>query len=214
MRVFFALQLDAAVKAVFHSGMNKISLWFLILTFAAGVMRGQDAAAQQQIDKLTGQIQDLLEAQAQHGRSLDTLNREISELREKVNTPVLNSSASRDDLKALAEKVQEIDRKRQEDRELILKEIEKLGKLAAVPTPHSKPSVPKRADDTSSASAGQQKGFEYSVKAGDSLGAIAKAYHDQGVKVTAAQILKANPGLDANKLYVGKKIFIPDPSAK
>jgi phage tail protein X len=28
------------------------------------------------------------------------------------------------------------------------------------------------------------------------------------------EILAANPGLDANKLYVGKKIFIPDPSAK
>jgi len=34
------------------------------------------------------------------------------------------------------------------------------------------------------------------------------------VKVTTAQLLKANPGLDATKLYVGKKVFIPDPNAK
>jgi LysM repeat protein len=32
--------------------------------------------------------------------------------------------------------------------------------------------------------------------------------------VTKAQIIAANPGLDPNKLYVGKKIFIPDPNAK
>jgi phage tail protein X len=32
--------------------------------------------------------------------------------------------------------------------------------------------------------------------------------------VTTAQILAANPGLNPNSLIVGKKIFIPDPSAK
>ena len=46
------------------------------------------------------------------------------------------------------------------------------------------------------------------------LEAMWKAYRDKGVKVTTAQVLKANPTLDANKLYVGKKIFIPDPAAK
>ena len=52
------------------------------------------------------------------------------------------------------------------------------------------------------------------MQPGDSLGAIAKAYRDQGVKVTTKDILNANPGLDPTKLYVGKKIFIPDPDAK
>jgi len=52
------------------------------------------------------------------------------------------------------------------------------------------------------------------VKDGDTLGGIAKKYKSQGVKVTTTQILKANPGLNPNALYVGKKIFIPDPNAK
>ncbi len=41
----------------------------------------------------------------------------------------MSDSASRDDLKALAAQVQEIDKKRQDDRDLILKELENLGKV-------------------------------------------------------------------------------------
>jgi nucleoid-associated protein YgaU len=52
------------------------------------------------------------------------------------------------------------------------------------------------------------------VQKGDTLPAIAKAYREQGVKVTTTQILKANPGIDANKILIGQKIFIPDPNAK
>jgi nucleoid-associated protein YgaU len=75
--------------------------------------------------------------------------------------------------------------------------------------------VAKPAEDNSApVAATPQNGYEYTVKAGDSLSAIAKAYRDQGVKVTTTQILKANPGLDANKLFSGKKIFIPDAAAK
>ncbi len=59
-----------------------------------------------------------------------------------------------------------------------------------------------------------QKGYEYKVQAGDTIAAIAKAYRAQGVKVTTDDILKANPKVDPTKLYVGQKIFIPDPNAK
>jgi hypothetical protein len=44
------------------------------------------------------------------------------------------------------------------------------------------------------------------------LSAIAKAYRAQNIKVTADQILKANPGLDPKSLVVGKKIFSPAPA--
>ena len=206
-------EFDAGAFRVFHSGMKRIALWFLALTFAVCAVRGQDAATQQQIDKLSGQMQDLLEAQAQQGKRMDALMKDISELREKVTAPQVSDSASREDLKKLAEQVQEIDKKRQDDRELILKNLEKLGKIAAAPAHVSTPVKPKQGDDAP-VQAVPQNGYEYTIKAGDSPSAIAKAYRDQGVKVTTAQILKANPGLDANKLFVGKKIFIPDPNAK
>ena len=194
--------------------MKKTLLWLGILIFAVSLTRAQDAGTQQQIDKLSGQIQDLLAAQEQQGKRLDALEKQISELTDKVNMPAVSDSASRADLKTLATQVQEIDKKRQDDRDLILKEIEKLGKMSVGTTPHkSPPSLAKPADDTA-APATPQKGYEYQVKAGDTVGAIAKAYRDQGVKVTASQILKANPKLDPAKIYVGQKIFIPDPNAK
>ena len=59
---------------------------------------------------------------------------------------------------------------------------------------------------------GPQKGYDYTIQRGDTLLAIAKAYREQGIKVTTDQILKANPGLDPKSLIVGKKIFIPAPA--
>lgn len=186
-----------------------------MLVFTTSLALAQENATQQQIEKLSGQIQDLLEAQAQQGKRLDALDKKINDLAEKVNTPQVSDSASRDDLKKLAEQVQEIEQKRKADRELILKEIDKLGRVAAgTPTrvKNTTSTTTKPTDD--SAPAGPQKGHPYTVQPGDSLGAIAKAYRDQGVKVTTKDILNANPGLDPTKLYVGKKIFIPDPDAK
>jgi LysM repeat protein len=201
--------------------MKRISFLILFAALATTPVFGQDTAAQQQIDKLTGAIQDLNATLGKQDQALAELRQEISELREKVNTPQVNDSASRDDLKKLAEQVQEIDKKRQADRELILKEIDRLGKAvvaaAAVPTHIStKPSNPKpAADDTDTAApATPQNGYEYVVQKGDSLSAIAKAYRAKGVKVTTSQIIKANPGLSAVTLYSGKKIFIPDANAK
>src|SRR5271166_3022519 len=104
--------------------MRKISLWLFILTFTICAARGQDAATQQQLDKLSGQIQDMLETQAAQTRRLDALEKEIGDLRDKLNQPATataGDSASADDLKKLAAQVQEIDRKRQADNEQILK---------------------------------------------------------------------------------------------
>ena len=196
--------------------MKKILFCLGILIFAVSFAPAQDAGTQAQIDKLSGQIQDLLAAQEQQTKQLAALQKDISELRDKVNTPPVNNSASADDLKTLATQVQDIDKKRQADRELILKQIEQLGKVAAVPPVKMKPTAKPAPDDTTAtpAPATPQKGYEYTVKSGDTIGLIAKAYREQGVKVTTTQILKANPGLDATKLYVGKKVFIPDPNAK
>lgn len=190
-------------------------LFSVFVALAAGSTVFAQDATQQQIDKLSGQIQDLLAAQEQQTKKLDALSKELSTLRDKVNAPQVSDSASREDLKNLAEKVQEIDKKRAADRQLILKEIEKLGKVAAGGSTATHRPAPKAEEDPGdTAPATPQKGYYYTVQSGDTLAAIAKAYGEQGVKVSVSQLLKANPGLDASKLYVGKKIFIPDPNAK
>jgi LysM repeat protein len=194
--------------------MKKISLWLFILAFTVSMARGQEDATQQQIDRLNGQIQDLLEAQATQAKRIDALEKEIGGLRDQLNQP--GATANEDDLKKLAEQVREIDKKRQEDNERVLKELERLEKaLGASPTgrktaPNVSTTTP--TDNPGTVVGVPQKGYDYVVHNGDTLSAIAKAYHDQGIKVTTDQILKANPGLDPNGLKVGRKIFIPAPT--
>jgi LysM repeat protein len=189
-----------------------VSLAVLALSTAFG----QDAT-QQQIDKLSGQIQDLLAAQERQTKQIAALEKEVSDLREKVSAPQVSDSASREDLKNLAEQVREVDKNRQADRKLILKEIEKLGRVAAGGgSPATSHKAPPKADDDSAAAAPSipQNGYYYTVKSGDTIAAIAKAYNEQGVKVTIPEILKANPKVDPAKLLVGQKVFIPDANAK
>jgi len=183
--------------------------------FAAAPARAQDAATQQQIDKLSGQIQDLLDAQAAQDKRIEALEKQIVDLGDKLNQPAANNYASADDLAKLAGQVQELAKKQQDDNDLILKELEKLDRNGGFSTTsHGAPDVSMPTTPDNITPAGPQKGYYYTIAPNDTVSAIAKAYRAQGVKVTTDQILKANPGLDPKNLIVGKKIFIPDPNAK
>jgi LysM repeat protein len=197
--------------------MKRFLVWFLILSFSMTVaMRAQDTAAQQQIDKLSGQVQDLMDAQVAQGKRIEVLEKEIGDLQGQANQPAANTANS-DDLKKLAEQVQEIDKKRQEDNDRVLKELERLEKSLGASSSHRSPPnittdiTPISGHSTTSTS-GPQNGYDYTIQRGDTLLAIAKAYRAQGIKVTTDQILKANPGLDAKNMKVGQKIFIPAPA--
>lgn len=198
--------------------MRKILLGLLIFTsaaFTAAPARAQDTATQQQLDKLSGQIQDLLDAQAAQDKRIGALEKQVSDLSGKLSQPAANNYASADDLKNLAEQVQELAKKQQDDNDLILKEFEKLAKGGGISPVHN-PS-PNVADTTNNPGSGvPQKGFYYTIQEHDTPSAIAKAYRDseKHIKVSADDILKANPGLDPKHLVVGKTIFIPDPGAK
>ncbi len=198
--------------------MKRILFAVLLAVFTATVaVRAQDSGTQQQIDKIFGMIQDVQAAQELQTKKMAALEKDIADLRDKVNTPAANpDNASAADLKNLAEKVQEIDKKRAADRELILNQIKDLGKsVAGAPVKPVKNKVTPLPPEGDTATAGApQTGHNYIVQKGDTLPAIAKAYREQGVKVTTTQILKANPGIDANKILIGQKIFIPDPNAK
>jgi nucleoid-associated protein YgaU len=185
--------------------------WITLFLFAGACLttsslRAQDAAIEERLNQLNGLVQDLLEDKAAQRKQVEGLAREIASLREQQNQPN-TTYAMQEDLKHLAEKVQEIDRKREADRELILKEMGKLAKsLAAAP-----PKRPKATAPDPSPSPTAEKGFEYIIQSGDTLSAIATAYGEQNIKVTTKQILQANPGLDEKRLRVGQKIFIPAP---
>lgn len=212
--------------------MRTISIWLCIFTLAAVAAHrahAQDAATQAQLDKLSGEIQDVQDSLAQQDKRITALEQKISDLQEKTSQPTGNDYASTDDLKKLAEQVQEIDKKRQEDNQKILEAIEKLArgggfhnpslnnppstshKPSAINPPPTPPGPTPIGNTSEQTSSGPQQGFYYTIAPGNTLSAIAKAYRAQGVKVTVDDILKANPGLNPNALYVKEKIFIPAP---
>ena len=184
--------------------MKRISFFLTLALLVPPVLvRAQDAATEERLNKLSAQIQDLIDAKNSQNKQIDELARALEALQQQINKP--NASyASQEDVKLLAEKLQEIDRKRLDDNERILKELKNLSTAAIRPAPprpaaSDSPPVP-------------SKGYEYVIQQGDTLHVIIAAYKEKNIKITLDQILKANPGLKPEKLRVGQKIFIPAPT--
>jgi LysM repeat protein len=193
--------------------MKRISLLLVTLAlWTAPGLRGQDAATEERLNKLAGQIDNLVEGQQALKRQIEALAKELDNLRAEAGKPK-GDYASAEDLKRVADAVKEVDRKRIEDSERIQTELKKLGKtLATAPAPVKKAPPTSTSDpgDTTKSSK-SDTGFEYIVKSGDSLSAIVKAYHDKHINVSMNDILKANPNLVPEKMKVDQKIWIPAP---
>jgi len=186
---------------------------YFLLTTAALMMtplaRAEDAAMEERVNQLNGKIEDLIAGLEAQKKVISELRKEIEGLRDQQNKPS-TAYATHDDVKRLAETVKEVDRKRIDDNEKVQSALLKLSKTLATPPPKpvrtqtSTPETeaPKRSDD---------KGFEYTIKSGDNLSTIVKLYKEQNIKITTDQIMKANPGLQPDKLKIGQKIFIPAP---
>lgn len=195
--------------------MKRIAIFVLGLALiGAPGLRAQDAATDERLNKLAGQIQDLQSSQEAITRKLEGLAKEFESLRGQLDKPAGNF-ASDEDLKRLADTVKEIDRKRLDDYEKIRTELKSLGKTLVASTPSArKISAPAPTEVASNDKSNvPDKGFEYQVKRGDTLSIIVQAYRDNNIKVTMNQILKANPGLKPEKMHVGQKIFIPAPQS-
>ena len=161
-------------------------------------------------------VQHLQEASDIQRKQIDALAKEIAALREQQSKPN-TSYASQEDLKRLADAFKELDKKREADKQLILKEIEKLGATIASP-PQAKKNTPKEPTapvdkaGPRGAPPANEKGYKYIILPNDNLIGIAKKYNAElGLKLTPEQILKANPGLEERKLIVGQPIWIPAP---
>lgn len=179
--------------------------------------RAQDAATQERLGKLSGQIDDLIAAKTEQDKQIAALAKEVEALRAQLERPTPNAASS-EDLKRLASAIREVDQKRVEDNEKIRAELQKLAKNLAGPLPPLKKSSPGNSTSNQPPAVDKtgppDKYFEYVIQRGDTLSLIAKAYKDKQIPVTVDQILKANPGLRADRLVPGKKIFIPPPEAK
>jgi hypothetical protein len=197
------------------------------LTCWAGIalLRAQDAstiadrqAVEERYQQLVGKVQDLAETQQAQAKRIDALTEELRLVRTELGKPNADL-VQRDELRKLAEQVKEIDTKREDDKNLILSEIKKLGKTTAVsggkpivkskPDNNVDPGANKSADKTADTN---YEGFEHTVKSGETLIAIIQAYNkENSLKLTVDQVLKhpINAGVKPEKLRVGQKIFIP-----
>jgi len=193
--------------------MKRIS--FLITALAlctAPAVRAQDAATQERLDKLAGRIEDLTASQEALKKQISDLSHELESMREQLGKP--NTSYVRqEDLSRLESDIKAVDQKRMDDAEKVRTELQKLRNAVAAPPPSTRkaPAAKQKETPTAATPATNDKGFEYKIKSGDTLDAIALAYKEKNIKVTVAQILANNPGLKAERLKVGQTIFIPAP---
>jgi LysM repeat protein len=174
----------------------------------------QDAATQERLDKLSGQIDGLIEGQQALKKQVDALARDLDNLREQVGKPTGNY-ATMEQLKGLVKSIEEVDQKRVEDAKTVRNELLKLGRSLSAPAPASKRTIATDQPENSNSQKANQddSGFWHVVKSGDTLSTISQAYREKNIKVSVEQIIKANPGLKPESLRVGKKIWIPAPQS-
>ena len=194
------------------------------------VQAADDPAAKQELEervtRLTADVESLAAANASLQKRLSTISDELKSLRDEQNRQA-NTSNLHEDLKRLADKIVEVDKKRQSDKDLIVEKIEKLGTAIAQSSARSaSPRIKEPAETTGHTERTERrdrppqsdKGFEYVVQKGDNLSSIVSEYNTEfkkkGMKtITSKQVLDANPSLKPEKMHVGQKIFIPMPSS-
>jgi multidrug efflux pump subunit AcrA (membrane-fusion protein) len=174
---------------------------------AAAIAAQQEA--EERYKKLSATLDDLKEAQAEQAKRLQALEKELQRWREE-STQANSRYASAEDLKQLAEKVTEVDAKRQADNEKVLSALEKLAKSVTAPRPTELATASSRPASVSPKTANAKGGYYYEVRDKDTLSGIVKAYRDQGIKVTLKQLMEANPTIKPTTLKPGDKVWVPD----
>ncbi len=221
--------------------MKRLFFLVVLLTLASPMelrVHGQNTAAaiadrqeaEERYKRLNSAVEDMLMAQAGQQKRIAALEDELRTLRMESARGTAQFATKTDlqrfdeELRRLAKTIQEIDKKREADKRLILETIEELKKLikSAAAAPIIKPPPPPPPSAASETPAPEPpkdlKGFEHVVQNGETLLAIIGAYNaklkEKGVKgkITLNAVLQANPGLKAERMRIGQKIFMPEPA--
>jgi hypothetical protein len=191
-------------------------------TATNAALRAAAVAEQQGMDEKFKQVAaDIDSLRAANQLLLDKLSALNDDLRliRAEQARLAAGAVGRDDLRPLAQRIEEVDKKRQEDKDAISEEIKKsfarvetlLTNAADVP---SRPPV--RGASVGAGPSAVANGFSYTIKEGDTLEAIVAAYNAEfkrkGMKtITLKQAMEVNPGVDWTRLKISQKIVIPRP---
>jgi cell division protein FtsB len=207
------LRLEFAGARTYVTGMKRLLLFtsFLatvcLLETSLAMAKGPslDARAiREDYRRLQSQLEDLLMAHNALKSELSKLRSEVQLLRAKTATKD-TATATRDDLEGLAKSIREVDRKRVQDKDLILKEMKALLRSGS------------SGARTTKTSPNPKKSFEHTVQKDETISAIIAAYNadlkSQGAKkrITLKSVLDANPKLNPRTMRIGQRLFIPDP---
>jgi len=209
------------------------------LLWVASGLHAQDSAtaaaereqAEDRYRTLNNRVSELEATLQSYQKRMNGLREENGKLREEIDRLKNKgeNSSTLESLKHLAEKIEEVDRKRLNDSKETAKAFERLEKVILDrpsrvapaprdPTPPARtgPDAVKPPSETHPPG-GREVGWEYAIQANDTLsGIVAKLRtRDEFKKLTPLQfqkqIMDANPAVNWNKLKINQKIFIPAP---
>jgi len=169
----------------------------------------------EQFRRLRGEIEELKGAHALQQQQTDKFKIQVRNLKndnQMLTRKLAGNVGTADEVKALQAALKEMDANRLKDRAIVQKTLADLGKLIAKVAQQKAAAV----EPNPRVVAQNFKFNTHKVESGEFLGTIIIAYNlaykDEGLgTVTQSQVLKANPGLNPNRLLVGQKIKIPLP---
>ena len=171
----------------------------------------------EQLQKLNGDMEELMGAYNLQIRKMEALEAQVKNL-QTANGNLKRENAlrfaSNKDIEELASKLMELDNNLRNDLKLTNKQIDEI--LKAVEEIADKPAPAPTPTRNNPAPANFQA-REHVVQSGEFLSTILSAYNTafkaEGLKgrVSQSQVLKANPGMKADKLLAGQKLLIPLP---
>jgi regulator of replication initiation timing len=135
----------------------------------------------------------------------ESLRTEVDALKSQVTKMQDENTSLRQEVADLKSSLEKMDTARAREREVLLGEV---GKMVAT-KPTSAVAETKKSEVDLPSVTKSEHGFYHVVEKGETLTLICQAYRDKGVKVTVADIRKANSLGPKNVLQVGQKLFIP-----
>jgi len=173
--------------------------------------------AEERFRRMAADLQTVMETQEVLRKHQEEFRQRLDRLAEEVHSlkddqgRASGNYVSRDELRKMIEKMKEqLDEQREADKKLILGNIKDLAKPPVTPAVDSKATSHRKDKEDST----EEPPFNYKVKKNDRLSDIVAEYNDHfqkhgQPKITIDQVVKANPGLNPNKLVEGRKIKIP-----